>query len=164
MLPSLSIMRYCYAWVMRPPTRPLHSRLSDANTQVSLLLTSSPAGTSSNTLTQPLREEGPLSHCKRLLKGKTVSRELSALALQDCIRGFAYGAVCCVKNSNFLTLKKNLLSVKTCLPNFWSAVLGFLDNQAVWEFFCVFSQNFLVYGVGCLGGNSGSLDSHKIRM
>lgn len=97
---------------MRPPTRPLHSRISDANTQVSLLLTSSPAGTSSNTRTQPLREEGPLSHCKRILKGKTVSRELSVLALQDCIRGFAYGAVCCVKNSNFLTLKKKSIKFK----------------------------------------------------
>lgn len=104
---------------MRSPTRPLHSRLSDVNTQVSLLLTSSPAGTSSKTLTQPMREEGPLSYCKRLLKGKTVSRELSAMALQDSIRRFAYVAVCCVKNSNFLTLKKkHLVSVKTCLPDF----------------------------------------------
>lgn len=83
------------------PTGSPHSRFSDANTPVSLVLISSGAGTISNMLTQPMREEGPLSHGKRLLKGKTASRELSALALLDCIRGFAYVAVCCVKSRFF---------------------------------------------------------------
>lgn len=64
---------------MTPPTGPPHSRLAVANPQDSLVLTSSGAGTISNMLTQPMREESPLSHGKRLLKGKTASRELSGI-------------------------------------------------------------------------------------